>query len=97
MTSTPEQSAKKKSFYKPSLSEIPTPLTLDEIRLFKELPALTLDQIARVLQKPIKHVYEISRKRANRPLPVVRVGKSLYSTYPKIEQWIADGFAERGA
>jgi hypothetical protein len=85
----------KKKFRGTPASEIPAPLSLAEIALFKELPALTLEQIARVLQKPIKHVYEISRKRANRPLPVLKVGKHLYSTWPKIEQWIADGFAER--
>jgi hypothetical protein len=77
--------------------EIAAPLSLDEIALFKQLPVLTLEQVARVLQKPTKQVYEISRTRAKRPLPVFKAGKSLCSTWQKIQQWIDEGFAEKAA
>jgi hypothetical protein len=78
-------------------AEIPTPLSLHEIALFKQLPVLTLDQIARVLQKPTSQVYEMSRTRANRPLPVFKCGKNLCSTWVKIQQWIDEGFTAKAA
>lgn len=77
--------------------ESPKPLTLEEIALFKELPVLTLEQISRVLQKPGKKVYEMSRARAKRPLPVFKSGKSQCSTWAKIQEWIEGGFAEKAA
>jgi hypothetical protein len=76
---------------------IPAPLTLDEIALYKELPVLTVDQIARVLQKPVKQIYEMSRARASRPLPVFRSGKTLCSTWDRIVAWREDGFTKRAA
>jgi hypothetical protein len=63
--------------------------------LYKALPVLTLEQISRVLQKPIANVYEMSRARAQRPLPVFKSGKTLCSTWAKIQQWIDEGFAEK--
>jgi hypothetical protein len=76
---------------------VPTALTLEDIALFKQLPVLTLnlEQIGRVLQKPIEKIYELSHARASRPLPVFKSGKSLCSTWSKIQQWIEDGFAKR--
>ena len=87
----------KKKFCSNPISEIPAPLTLDEIRLFKELPALTLEQISRLLQKPIDKIYEMTRTRASRPLPVFKSGNTLCSTWAKIQQWIEEGFEERAA
>jgi hypothetical protein len=78
-------------------SRVPAPLSLEEIALFKQLPALTLAQVARVLQKPVKCIYEMSRGRAKRPLPVFKSGRVLCSTYAKIEAWIEEGFTERAA
>ena len=80
-----------------SVVEIPKPLTLEEITLFERLPVLTLEQIARVLQRTPEQVYEISRSRAKRPLPVFRSGKVLCSTWAKIQAWIDEGFEERAA
>lgn len=75
----------------------PKPLSLEEIALYKQLPLLTMEQIARVLQKPLNQVYEMSRRRASRPLPVFRSGKTLCSTWMKIQTWIDEGFAARKA
>jgi hypothetical protein len=74
------------------------PLTPEEIALYKQLPALTLEQIGRILQKrTVRQVYEMTRSRAARPLPVFRAGKELCSTWDKIQQWIEEGFEERAA
>jgi hypothetical protein len=75
----------------------PKPLSLEEIVLYKQLPLLTMEQIARVLQKPLNQVYEMSRRRASRPLPVFRSGKALCSTWERIQAWIDEGFAARKA
>jgi hypothetical protein len=83
--------------HKDKSRDILEPLTLEEIALYKQLPVLTLEQIGRVLQKPIKQVYEMSRSRARRPLPVFRAGRSIASTWTKIQAWIDEGFAERKA
>jgi hypothetical protein len=74
------------------------PLTSDEIGLYKQLPALTLEQVGRILQKrTVEQVYEMTRARAARPLPVFKSGKELRSTWAKIQEWIEEGFAERAA
>ncbi len=74
------------------------PLTSEEIGLYKQLPALTLEQIGRILQKrTVEQVYEMTRRRASRPLPVFRSGKELRSSWTKIQQWIDEGFEERAA
>ncbi len=81
----------------PTRSKTPKPLTLEEIAQFKQLPVLTREQIARVLQKPIEKVYEMTRARAARPLPVFKSGREVCSTWAKIQAWIDEGFAERKA
>ena len=73
------------------------PLSLDEIVLYKQLPSLTVEQIGRMLQKTPKQVQEMTRARAARPLPVFRSGRTLSSTYAKIQEWIDEGFKERAA
>jgi hypothetical protein len=81
--------------HKVKSKDILDPLTLDEIALFKQLPLLTLQQIARVLQKPIEQIYEMARARARRPLPVFKSGRTICSTWAKIQAWVDDGFEER--
>ena len=90
---------KKSVVKKKSITLISTePLTPEEIDLYKQLPALTLEQVGRILQKrTVEQVYEMTRSRAARPLPVFRSGKELRSTWAKIQEWIEDGFAERAA
>jgi hypothetical protein len=74
------------------------PPTAEEIALYKQLPALTLEQVGRILQKrTVEQVYEMTRSRASRPLPVFRSGKELRSSWAKIQQWIDEGFEERAA
>jgi hypothetical protein len=74
------------------------PLTPEEVALYKQLPALTLEQIGRILQKKtVRQVYEMTRSRAARPLPVFRSGKELCSAWDKIQRWIEEGFEERAA
>jgi len=76
---------------------IPPPLTPDEVTQLQLLPLLTLEQIGRVLQKPVEQVREITRTRAKRPIPTLKVGKNLCSTWAKLQQWIEEGFTERAA
>ena len=74
------------------------PLTSEEIVLYKQLPTLTLEQIGRILQKrTVEQVYEMTRSRAARPLPVFKSGKELRSSWAKIQEWIDKGFEERAA
>jgi len=74
------------------------PLTVEDIALYKQLPALTLEQVGRILQKrTVEQVYEMTRSRASRPLPVFRSGKELRSSWAKIQEWIDEGFEERVA
>jgi hypothetical protein len=89
--------SKRISRRKRSLEVFPEPLTLEEINLFQRLPVLTIEQIARVLQKTPEQVYGMSRARAKRPLPVFRSGKVLCSTWAKIQAWVEEGFEERAA
>src|SRR5258708_5544841 len=92
--SSPVASSKKKSVTLISTE----PLTSEEIALYKQLPALTLEQVGRILQKrTVEQVYEMTRSRAARPLPVFRSGKELRSTWVKIQEWIDEGFEERAA
>jgi hypothetical protein len=91
----PRKKPSKKKSQEPVV--IPPPLTLDEVAQFQQLPLLTLDQVGRVLQKTTAQVHEMSRARASRPLPTFRSGKSICSTWAKIQQWIDEGFAERAA
>jgi hypothetical protein len=70
----------------------PKPLTIEEIEQLKGLPVLNVEQIARVLQKDVPTIYEMSRKRARRPLPVFRNGRELGSTWARLQRWIEEGF-----
>ena len=74
-----------------------SPLTPEEIHQYKLLPALNLQQIARMLQKSTTQIHEMSRKRALRPLPVFKSGREIFSTWAHIQQWIDEGFEKRKA
>ncbi len=93
----PKKNAPAKKFRRKSVTEIPKPLTPDEVSQFKQLPVLTPEQIGRVLQKTIKQVYEMSRARAKRPLPVFKSGNTIGSTWDRIIVWRDARFAERAA
>ena len=82
---------------KPKKSLAISPLTSDEVAQYKLLPALNLEQIARMLQKSTPQVHEMSRKRALRPLPVFKSGRQIFSTWARIQQWIDEGFEKRKA
>lgn len=73
------------------------PLSMEEIAVFRQLPSLTMEQVGRMLQKTPAQVLEMTRARAARPLPVFRSGRTLSSTYQKIQEWIDAGFALRAA
>jgi hypothetical protein len=73
------------------------PLTLEEIHQYKQLPALNLEQISRMIQKTPAQVHEMSRKRATRPLPVFKSGREIFSTWVRIQKWIDEGFEQRRA
>jgi hypothetical protein len=73
------------------------PLTPEEIHQYKQLPALNLEQIAKMLQKTPAQVHEMSRKRALRPLPVFKSGREIFSTWARIQSWIDEGFEQRKA
>ena len=99
MSTRKNSSIKKSAVAKKSVTLVSTePLTAEEIALYKQLPALTLEQVGRILQKrTVEQVYEMTRRRASRPLPVFKSGKELRSTWTKIQQWIDEGFEERAA
>ena len=73
------------------------PLSPEEISHYKQLPALSLEQVARMLLKTPAQVHEMSRKRALRPLPVFKSGREIFSTWAKIQTWIDEGFEQRKA
>jgi excisionase family DNA binding protein len=61
--------------------ELP-PLTLAE-------PLLTANEVSRLLGIPRSSVYEYAR-RANDPLPAVRVGRHVRFHRSMLERWLAD-------
>jgi excisionase family DNA binding protein len=51
-------------------------------------PILTIEQVAERLQLKPSTVYELTRRRSRRPLPVLRVGKFLRFRRSEIEAWL---------
>jgi excisionase family DNA binding protein len=51
-------------------------------------PILTLEQVAERLQVKRSTIYELTRRRKDRPIPVLRVGKYLRFHWPEIERWL---------
>ena len=51
-------------------------------------PILTIEQVAERLQLKPSTVYELTRRRSRRPLPVLRVGKFLRFRWSEIEAWL---------
>jgi excisionase family DNA binding protein len=54
-------------------------------------PILTPEQVAERLQIKARTVYELTRRRSARPLPVLKVGKYLRFRWSEIEQWLNEG------
>lgn len=54
-------------------------------------PILTPEQVAERLQIKPRTVYELTRRRSARPLPVLKVGKYLRFRWSEIEQWLNEG------
>ena len=53
-------------------------------------PILTIEQVAERLQLRPSTVYELTRRRNRRPLPVLRAGKFLRFRWSQVEAWLAD-------
>jgi excisionase family DNA binding protein len=51
-------------------------------------PILTIEQVAERLQLKPSTVYELTRRRSRRPLPVLRAGKFLRFRWSEIEAWL---------
>ena len=53
-------------------------------------PILTIEQVAERLQLRPSTVYELTRRRNRRPLPVLRAGKFLRFRWSQIEAWLVE-------
>jgi len=51
-------------------------------------PILTIEQVADRLQLKTSTIYELTRRRNRRPLPVLRTGKFLRFRWSEIEAWL---------
>ncbi len=51
-------------------------------------PILTIEQVAERLQLKPSTIYELTRRRNSRPLPVLRAGKFLRFRWSEIETWL---------
>jgi len=58
-------------------------------------PILTGKQVAERLQVSPSMIYELTRKRSRRPLPVLRVGKYLRFRWSEVEAWLDEGRQSR--
>lgn len=56
-------------------------------------PLLTPEQAAARLQVPPSTIYELTRARAKRRLPVIRVGKYLRFRSSSVDRWLREGEA----
>jgi len=53
-------------------------------------PILTIEQVAERLQLKPSTIYELTRRRNSRPLPVLRAGKFLRFRWSEIEAWLTE-------
>jgi excisionase family DNA binding protein len=67
--------------------EVPQPVAFTET--FE--PLLTIEQVAERLQLKPSTIYELTRRRNRRPMPVLRAGKFLRFRWSQIEAWLAEG------
>ena len=74
---------------KPVLNTVPVPTTSASFE-----PILTIEDVAQRLRIEPRTVYELIRKRAKRPLPVLRVGKFLRFRWSHIETWLDESLKE---
>jgi len=58
-------------------------------------PILTGKQVAELLQVRPSMIYELTRKRSRRPLPVLRVGKYLRFRWSEVEAWLDESRENR--
>jgi len=54
-------------------------------------PILTPEQVAERLQIKARTVYELTRRRSIRPMPVLKVGKYLRFRWSDVERWLDEG------
>jgi len=80
----PAQKASKKSV------TLPIEISSNSLPVFE--PILTVEQAAEILQLKPSTVYELTRRRNSRPLPVHKAGKFLRFRRSEIERWL-DGKA----
>ena len=80
----PAQKASKKS------ASSPIEISSTSLPIFE--PILTVEQAAEILQLKPSTVYELTRRRNSRPLPVHKAGKFLRFRRSEIERWL-DGKA----
>jgi len=57
-------------------------------------PILTVEQVAERLQLKPSTVYELTRRRNGRPLPVLRAGKFLRFRWSEVERWLDESREE---
>jgi excisionase family DNA binding protein len=57
-------------------------------------PILTKEDVAQRLRVEPRTVYELTRRRAKRPMPVLRVGKYLRFKWSLIEKWLDESLTE---
>jgi len=57
-------------------------------------PILTVEQVAERLQLKPSTIYELTRRRNRRPLPVLRAGKFLRFRWSEVEQWLNESREE---
>jgi excisionase family DNA binding protein len=53
-------------------------------------PILTAEQVAERLQLKPSTIYELTRRRNQRPLPALKAGKFLRFRWSEIEQWLSE-------
>jgi excisionase family DNA binding protein len=51
-------------------------------------PILTAEQVAERLQLKPSTIYELTRRRNQRPLPALKAGKFLRFRWSEVEQWL---------
>jgi excisionase family DNA binding protein len=77
---------------KASKKSATTPIEISSVSVPTFEPILTVEQAAEILQLKPSTVYELTRRRNSRPLPVHKAGKFLRFRRSEIERWL-DGKA----
>jgi excisionase family DNA binding protein len=76
----------------PAFPALPVPVSAVSIRTADRFPPnepiLTADQVAERLQLKPSTIYELTRRRNQRPLPALKAGKFLRFRWSEVEQWL---------